>query len=169
MFNGALPKYAGAFSDTLQHSSEKHIIADFQAGKDIGLGLFGCNGTSTLNAGVRFASFSANSSTHISARPFAFYYYNVQFNQYFLSGHQARSFKGVGPSLTWNASAALAGNPDRGELTLDWGISGAVLFGRQKAKTDHKTSAFHEHNCYYEYPGHATQGYYWQRLSRAQP
>ena len=28
-------------------------------------------------------------------------------------------------------------------MMLDWGISGAALFGRQKAKTDHKTSAFH--------------------------
>ena len=48
-----------AFSDSLAHHSEHHTIADFQAGKDIGLGLFGHDGTSTLNAGVRFASFSA--------------------------------------------------------------------------------------------------------------
>ncbi len=57
---------------------------------------------------------------------------------------RTRSFRGVGPSLSWNGSAALAGNPQDGELTLDWGINAAALFGRQKAKTDHSdTGAYH--------------------------
>ncbi len=60
-----------------------------------------------------------------------------------LSGHAERSFKGVGPSLSWEGSAALAGNKEDGELALDWGMNGALLFGRQQAKTDHMTSAYH--------------------------
>ena len=153
-------KYASAFSDTLTKSSERHLIADFSAGKDIGLGLFGKNGSSTVSAGVRFASFTAKSNTHISARPFVtvthyYFYHFPTFNQYYLTGHQARSFKGIGPSLSWNASAALAGNRERGELTLDWGVSGALLFGRQKAKIDHATNAFNYKYRGYYYPAAA--------------
>jgi len=140
-----LPKYAAPLSDTLTIESERHTVLDFQAGKDVGLGLLGLRGTSTIGAGVRIAQFKMSSSTHISARPYVYvYYFEVHFNQYFLSGHQKRSFSGIGPSLSWNASAALAGNPEHGELMLDWGIDGAVLFGRQKADTDHKTSAYRQ-------------------------
>ncbi len=107
---------------------------------------------------MRFAQFSAKSSTHISARPYAFLYYSefLYFHQYGLTGHQSRSFKGIGPSLSWNASTALAGNKERGELTLDWGIEGAMLFGRQKAKTDHATHAYQ-----LTHPG------FWRRLLTA--
>ncbi|HUJ02355.1 MAG TPA: hypothetical protein VLW75_01870 [Rhizomicrobium sp.] len=153
-----LPKYAAPLSDSLTKESERHTVLDFQAGKDVGLGLFGSNSTSTLSAGVRIAQFKMGSSTHISARPYAYHSkYGVHFHQYFLSGHQARSFTGIGPSLSWNASAVLAGNRDHGELTVDWGLDGAVLFGRQKAKTDHKTSAFYlKYNGYQAlYPARA--------------
>ncbi len=148
-------KYATAFSDSLSRSKEQHVIADFSAGRDIGLGLFGKNGSSTLSAGVRFAQFTASGSTHISARPFAmttpyYFYHFASFDQYFLTGHQRRSFKGVGPSLSWNASAELAGNPDHGQLMLDWGVSAAMLFGRQKTKIDHTTSGYH-----YKYGTHS--------------
>ena len=65
------------------------------------------------------------------------------FYNYTMFAQAARSFHGVGPSLSWNASATLLGNKDAGELTFDWGINGAVLFGRQKAKTSHTTQAYH--------------------------
>jgi len=141
-------KYATALSDSLSRSNEQHVIADFSAGKDIGLGLLGKDGSSSVSVGVRFAQFTAKSATHISARPFATlytvgFYHFASFDQFYLTGHQARSFKGVGPSLSWNASAAIAGNPEQSELTLDWGVSAALLFGRQKAKIDHTTSGFH--------------------------
>ena len=57
------------FADTKAPFSEKHMVLDFQAGKDVGLGLFGNSGTSTLSAGVRFAQFRNNSSLDIRARP----------------------------------------------------------------------------------------------------
>ncbi len=143
-----LPAYNEAFSDVNAPHSERHIVLDFQAGKDIGLGLFGQDGKSTVSAGVRFASFKMSSATNISARPSVYgnhkttiLKYNTYFHSYHLAGHQKRSFQGIGPSLSWEASAAIAGNSDRGELMLDWGIDGAMLFGRQEAKTDHHTSA----------------------------
>lgn len=138
-----------ALSDVSSPHSESHAVVDFQAGKDVGLGLLGRGGKSTISAGVRFAQFSLKSGTKISARPSVygnhaskFLKYSTYFRTYHLKGHQARSFKGIGPSISWKSSAVLAGNPDHGELMLDFGVDGAVLFGRQKAKTDHKTSAF---------------------------
>jgi len=151
-----LQVYLSPFADIKSPRQEKHAILDFSAGKDLGLGMFGHDGTSTLSLGVRFAQFTSNSSIHATGRPSitprfpnypslaTFFNYGpfFAFHQYAISGHAARSFKGVGPSLSWEGSAAIAGNMQDGELTLDFGINGAELFGRQKAKTDHATSAY---------------------------
>ncbi len=168
------PAFGSAFADTKAPIEEKHAILDFSAGKDIGLGIFGHDGTSTLSAGVRFAQFTSNASLHISGRPTVSQVpFGLKrrgfpvFDEYMLSGHAERSFDGVGPSLSWQGSAAVAGNQQDGELTLDWGINGAALFGRQRAKTDHQTSAYHEtgyknrgrgyHVLYPAVPHHSTR------------
>jgi len=62
------------------------------------------------------------------------------FHSYHLAGDSTRSFHGVGPSLSWEASAPFAGNPDTAEFTFDWGVNAAVLFGRQIASVSHHTS-----------------------------
>ena len=120
-------------ADIKTHDAEHHLILDFQAGKDVGLGLFGRNGSSTINAGVRLASFKNNSSVFATGRPEIGVQYRTDvfgsilplpvptFHQYLMSGQAERSFQGIGPELSWNASAALAGNTQDGELTLDWG------------------------------------------------
>jgi hypothetical protein len=41
--------------------------------------------------------------------------------------------------LSWSGSSPLAGNADTAELAFDWGVNGAVLFGRQKSRTSHET------------------------------
>jgi hypothetical protein len=149
---------SSALADVETKISQSHMVLDFQAGKDVGLGLFGHNSSSTINAGVRFAAFSTHSTAYITARPEI----NTQvislsilggaavapiirptFYQYTMWASASRSFRGVGPSLSWDASAALIGNKDEGELTLDWGINAALLFGRQKAHTDHTEQAYH--------------------------
>jgi hypothetical protein len=137
-------------ADVATKYAESHTIVDFKAGRDIGVGAFGREGSSTLGIGIRYADFSLKSDTQISARPHIGYAFRPRnnfpfatFYQYFQSGHFARSFHGIGPSLSWNASAALAGNADGGELTFDWGANAALLFGRQKAKTAHGTQAYH--------------------------
>jgi len=134
--------YEANFADTVAKEEGSSAIVDFSVGKDVGLGVFGEHGTSVLNAGVRFAQFSSNTDTVIRARP------NVKvnglfartFHNYYLDGAADRSFVGVGPSLSWNASAALAGHPDTTEAVLDFGVNGAVLFGRQKTKAHHQTT-----------------------------
>ena len=138
-------------ADTKALHSERHAVLDFQASKDIGLGLLGRDGASSISAGVRIAQFTEKMAVDIYARPdvgiaFPTYYHVIardSFNQYFLHAHAARSFKGIGPSLSWSASTALAGNAQDGEIMLDWGVDPAILFGRQKARTAHTTSGYH--------------------------
>lgn len=159
------PKYVGPkyyypyqhvrFSDGTARESEHHIILDFQAGKDVGLGLFGSHGSSTLSAGVRIAQFASKSKVTLRALPdlqypttpiYSKYAFNqfksatVNFHAYSASAEMRRSFRGLGPSLSWDASVPFAGNSESGTLTFDWGVNAAVLFGRQRAKGHHQTN-----------------------------
>jgi hypothetical protein len=158
-------KYAAPFGDTRASFDESHSVLDFAAGKDVGLGIFGHDATSTINVGVRFAQFSTKSNVTATGRPSIQLFpatlgHVVTFYNYTMWAHAERSFRGVGPSLSWNASATVLGNKDQGELTFDWGINGALLFGRQKAKTDHTTQAYHlPRTPYVQYVG-----YYYTRV-----
>ena len=151
---------AAKFADTESRTSERHMILDFQAGRDVGLGIFnGKSATSTVSVGVRFAQFSAKTNTSLKSDPdWQFlYFYNpslvsvvgLSSSKVALGSHHhsnaaalqaARSFHGIGPSISWTASAPFAGNTDSGELTLDWGVNAALLFGKQRAKIHHQSS-----------------------------
>jgi len=150
------------FADTQAHHKETHAILDFAVGKDIGLGFFGREGSSNLSAGIRFAQFTANAAFDIRARPDLHVKYFTGYNRHFpflyfhtyhATGHASRSFRGVGPSLSWNGSAPFVGNSHDGEITLDWGANAAILFGKQKAhvrhqETGHYKSKFDFNNIY---------------------
>jgi hypothetical protein len=151
--------FAAKFSDVTTHNAEQHFILDFQAGKDVGLGMLGA---STINLGVRFAQFTAKSNITLRSDPdWRFVYYSptwtnmkLPFGQAYHSyaGHfsASRSFHGIGPSLSWNGSTPVAGSKDETELTFDWGVNAAVLFGRQKTKTHHQTTAlYHQASGFY--------------------
>ncbi|HEV2561789.1 MAG TPA: hypothetical protein VGT78_06575 [Rhizomicrobium sp.] len=140
---------AQRFADTATQISEKHLILDFQVGKDVGLGLFGAYGSSVLNFGVRFAQFSSKSNIALKSDP------DWQFNYKYAYGFKIesqgfhtnramlqaeRGFHGVGPMLSWNGSAPLAGNTQNGELSFDGGVNAAMLFGRQRTKIHHQIS-----------------------------
>ena len=139
------------YADTLAPHSESHAVVDFQAGKDFGIGLFGRDSTSILSVGVRFAQFSSVANVKINARPDIHFYpfsgitrtkVPIKYDRnYVFRGQSARNFHGIGPSLSWNASAPVVGNPNALEVSLDWGANAAVLFGRQKATTQHQTTA----------------------------
>ena len=146
------------FSDTLVDNGDQHLIADFQAGKDVGLGMFGRNGSSVFNFGVRFAQFSAKSNVALKSNPdwkFHYKYITAAKNYGFTSTKFAtgqvyhsnaaslvatRQFHGIGPSLSWNASAAILGAEQDGEVIFDWGVNAAVLFGRQRAEVHHQST-----------------------------
>ena len=144
------------FENASAKQSERHVILDFQTGKDIGLGLFGKNVSSVLSAGVRIAQFSSKANlnmrvepdVHYNTKPITtfpaflqFYFYGspVHFHDFAVTTDNERSFHGIGPSMSWKASLPFAGNPDAGEMTLDWGVNAAFLFGRQTANGHSQT------------------------------
>jgi iron complex outermembrane recepter protein len=145
--SGSLPLGATKFSETRVTNNEAHAILDFQVGKDLGLGLFNASGASTLNFGVRFTQFTSKQVLGLNADP-DFYFpkpltaENAKYHHsYAVESHMERSFRGLGPSLSWNASVPVIGHADNGEIALDWGVNASLLFGRQKAAGHHQTVA----------------------------
>jgi hypothetical protein len=149
---------AARFADTSVRTDETHFVLDFQAGKDVGLGLFGSNSASVFNVGVRFAQFSSRSNITIKSDPdwhrnykYLSYpalhithekkAYGSPYHTNAARQSAARSFHGIGPSISWNASAPIMGSPQKAEVSVDWGINAALLFGRQRAKVHHQTTA----------------------------
>jgi hypothetical protein len=125
-----------AFTDTRSKDAEQHLIVDFKAGKDVGLG------SSTLSLGVRFAQFTSDKTVSMRVRPdvhFTSFLGAKYMTTYAASGKSERSFMGIGPSISLDGSMKLA-EDSRKSLTFDWGASGALLFGRQKAEVSEAAS-----------------------------
>lgn len=135
----APPTYA--FTDSHTVSDATHFILDFQAGRDLGLGLFGGHARSTINFGVRMAQFRESADGTMTAQVSAPNKYNAGVDRY-AEMHATRSFTGIGPSIGWNASFPISDSLTDG-LSIDWGASAAVLFGRQKARVSLKTQEIH--------------------------
>ena len=143
------------FGDDQTDFRESHAILDFQAGKDVGFGLFGAHGSSVVSAGVRFAQFTTRSDATLHARP----YYTLgiatvpgkyrlphQFRKTNAASFDAkRDAQTVGPSLSWDASLPVAGNGSNMTLDFDWGANAAILFGRQRAIIHHQTTGSYYH------------------------
>src|SRR6185437_10401863 len=138
-------------ADYSVQARESHTIVDFDAGKDIGIGMR--NSSIHAALGVRFAQFTESSDTKLLADPyphfgykyFPAYHLNVPFYRYYQSykanAEVARSFQGLGPSLAFTGSVPMAGQDlERGQLAFDWGVNASVLFGRQKAHIHHQTT-----------------------------
>lgn len=143
-------KTAPQFADFRVKNSESHTILDFQVGHDVGLGMF----TSTASFGIRVANFTSKSQANIIARPVMRFHEMLQFGKYIHTEYHTdykalseneRSFHGLGPSLSWNSDARVFGG-EEGEVTFDWGVNAALLFGRQKAKGSHQESAYYYPN-----------------------
>jgi iron complex outermembrane receptor protein len=130
------PGYHDArYIDSLTSNSERHTIIDFMAGKDVGLGIFGETGSSILSGGLRMASFTSRSSASILADPNS-NLFGDGMKYHHADSASARgksSFHGVGPAISWDASAPVDGAEQDGEITVDWGANAAMLFGRQTA------------------------------------
>lgn len=146
-----------AFTDMHTVEETKHLILDFTAGKDVGLGLFGGRGSAAVNFGIRIAQFSEHSDGTQTAQISAPAKYSVgnQLNAYL---HSDRSFKGIGPSVAWSGSVPIAGSMEDG-LAIDWGVNGSLLFGRQKTKIKSHTEEKDFVGFTYVYTGYATVPY----------
>jgi len=137
-------------------SAESHLVLDFEAGKDVGVGMFGHDSTSVLNAGLRFAHFATSRRVTGFQETNGINFQTSYFRTYRWPGYGTRrrelwdvisasgsataSFKGVGPSIQWEASAPLWGNA-QGGLSLDWGANAAILFGKQQKKIHYQSSS----------------------------
>ena len=151
---------AANFADTVAFRREKHAILDFTASRDVGLGMFGKDSSSVVGVGVRFAQLSSNSAVDMRARPdlsFKYFTYGPNkigfpyFHTYHATGRAKRSFHGVGPSLSWSNSASLAENLQDGEISIDWGVNAAVLFGKQRAHVRHQESGHNKSQAFNKY------------------
>jgi hypothetical protein len=131
-------QYPYAFTDVRAKDRESHMVLDFQAGKDWGLGMFGRGAHSALSIGVRYAQFSSKADVSISHIPTSNPY---GYRLFYQTGHIDRSFTGIGPSLAWEGSAPILGISDTSTVTFDWGANFALLFGRQKSDVAHNTHA----------------------------
>jgi hypothetical protein len=140
------------FVNSQIYHTEAHSVMDFQAGKDVGLGLFGDDMSTLVSAGVRIAQYTSYSSVDVRARPDLHFKYEPsatdpnRFNigPYFHSYHAyenaSRKFRGVGPTISWSGSAPVFGDEKSGAIDFDWGANAAILFGRQEAKVQHHES-----------------------------
>ena len=164
------PKVHVRFADGQASERQSHLVLDFLAGKDVGLGMFGGHGSSVVSAGIRIAQFTSQKNVSLNALPdlhyptapitgtfykalpalYAFRGADPRFHAYSATINSQRSFHGVGPSLAWSASAPFAGSFDSGKLSFDWGVNGAVLFGRQKVRGIHKSKALSYHMTRWE-------------------
>lgn len=143
-----------AYGDAQTSLSESHSILDFQAGKDVGLGMFGAHGSSTVSAGVRFAQFTSGSGITLHARPVYSFNFATSPGKYRVPHpihanytavlHTHRDTHAVGPSISWDASLPIAGNASDATINIDWGVNAAVLFGRQRAKVHHQTTGYYQ-------------------------
>ena len=158
-FHGLNGRYSNSYidqtADYAVRSSESHAIVDFSVGKDVGLGLGKNEFSSQIALGVRYAQFAANTSMNLSADPdphrggpkyISFFHASVPFNQYYgfykAKPKLERSFQGWGPTLSYKGSVPIAGsNNENAEITLDWGANAGILFGHQKARIHHDTTA----------------------------
>ena len=147
------------FADTKVKRQESHLLFDFSAGKDVGLGLFGKHGSSVISVGVRFAQFTAKENFRINARPdlllqykYPSHYASIhflpdrRFHTYQATGVATRSFVGAGPSLSWTGSVPILGEQQSGQISFDWGANAAFLFGKQKADVQHHETGRYDHN-----------------------
>lgn len=127
-----------AFQNFAAQSDEGHTIVDFRVGKDVGLGKFGSGGSSVLSAGIRIAQFNSRTHTDIKSQPTNCNAY-CRYDRFYETFAARRQFKGIGPAVSWNDSVNIAGNSADGAISLDWGVNGALLFGRQRMSEHHQT------------------------------
>ena len=112
----SFPYYYG--SGNVRHT-ESHKIIDFTVGRDVGLGMLGMDGSSVFSLGVEWGNFAADT---VGDFTYGSKYYYTNFRR---TIH--RRFNGIGPVISWSASTGI-GDPAQ-HLSLNWGVTGSVLFG----------------------------------------
>lgn len=135
---------------------EEIEVVDFKVGRDIGIGSFNGVGASVLSLGLRYAELQSTTSTDLDGTPdryspalfdedaIASIVTNLpkrHFTQYTHASVVRRDFEGYGPSLSWQSAVGLLGDPQQGQVTLDWMLGTGVLFGEQTVQREEKRLA----------------------------
>ncbi len=148
------------FVDAQGDQTEQHTIMDFEAGVNIGIGMFGQEGQGTISGGLRVAQFKSSAHTDVNSDPEYVFTPTQQYHNVFESrSHEDRSFHGMGPEVSWEASQPFWGNSEDGHFTIDWGANAGLLFGRQSMNASHFSSYCHE-NGYSKVVGCVTAANY---------
>lgn len=132
----AYGKYYHAYQKIDAVSNDSHAIADFQVGRDFGLGAFE---HSVISLGIRYAQFRSQRTAAIKSQP-TNEPIHYPYSRFYGAFSAERKFSGIGPSVSWDASLRVAGDQESTDVTFDWGVNGALLFGRQKAEGSHQTT-----------------------------
>jgi len=126
-----------AYQSIGSNVDQSHLLIDFKVGRDVGLGLFARDVPSSVNFGIRYAQLNIGRASDLLYQPTN----NIKAYHKFSGSFQARGrFIGIGPSLSWEGSEGLTRDDRAGQIAIDWGISGALLFGRQHLAGQHQTS-----------------------------
>jgi hypothetical protein len=123
--------------------------------------LLGQGTDSIISFGARYAQMNAKSKGNFYAHP------DARFEQGTVSiagNHKYRIFtpghgsaaaedrfdnlRALGPSISLKNATGLLGTVDGGQLAVDWGVNAAMLFGRQKAKISHHSTAILKNGGY---------------------
>jgi len=128
------------YETSTARNEESHVIAEFALGKDVGLGTW--PGTAgRITAGLQYAKFRSSSNADLHGRPdvyfppYGLFKYGAHWHRFWSRLDTQREFQGAGPSVSWAQSLHLAGDAAQaGSLEAEFGLGGAVLFGRQTAK-----------------------------------
>jgi hypothetical protein len=107
-----------------EHTKRTHTIVDFEVGKDVGVGMFGHNATTTVGVGLRYAhlntttrgSFTTASKYQTGSGTFG----------------TKRTSDLVGPRLFFKVEAPVGSTG----FTVSAGAGGGVLYGRNKIQSD---------------------------------
>jgi len=141
------------FANTIQKSHSTHAVLDFQAGKDVGLGMFG--GKSTFSAGIRIANLNEHADGHLTAFVSAPNKYPTSERAHKANFAVSHSFTGIGPSVSWDGSTPVAGTLKEG-FSFDWGANAALLFGKQKTGVSLLTQNIRYYPTHQTVPTHST-------------
>jgi iron complex outermembrane receptor protein len=127
---------------TAVRDAEEFAVADFMVGKEVGLGVFGDGGKSTLSAGLRYASFKSTSRVAMDGVTDSYiaplvekYTGTMRYDAHTNTLESRRKFEGTGPALTWESSTRLVGSDEAGHADLEWKVGGGALFGKQTTES----------------------------------
>ena len=116
-------------------------------GREVGIGAWGEDGSSIVSLGVKYAALKSTSHVELRSHPDHQIPSDVDGSKYQRHWHNydvefdaERSFEGVGPAISWEASSVLLDGRDAGRINVDWQLSGGMLFGKQTSNFSEETA-----------------------------